>query len=88
MSDSTELMGLLAGIAGGIALAAILHALADRKEGWQNRYEVAVAAEQPVTKVASVLEAMVKYGLVQATGDVAQPNHREYQLDQKALAEA
>jgi len=52
--------------------------LARRRDEKLNRYEVAVAVDEPVTKVYPVLEEMVQDGIVVATGDSA--NERQYEL--------
>jgi hypothetical protein len=43
-----------------------------------NRYQVAVAAGEPVVMVAPVLEQLVSDGTLTAIGDVDSPNNREY----------
>jgi hypothetical protein len=52
--------------------------LAKRRDKKLNRYEVAVAVDEPVTKVYPILEEMVDDGIVVATGDSA--NERQYEL--------
>jgi hypothetical protein len=43
-----------------------------------NRYQVAVAAGEPVVMVAPVLEELVSDGTLTAIGDFDSPNNREY----------
>lgn len=43
-----------------------------------DRYQVAVAAGEPVIKVAPVLEQLVSDGTLSAIGDPDSPNNREY----------
>jgi predicted transcriptional regulator len=59
---------------------AVVKALSERRAQSLNRYQVAVAAGQPVAEVAPVLEEMAEHGVVVASGDPGSPNTREYQL--------
>jgi hypothetical protein len=61
-------------------VVAVVKTLAERRSRRLNRYQVAVAAGQPVAEVTPVLEEMVKHGVVDATGDADSPNTREYEL--------
>jgi len=56
----------------------VVDELAKRRDKKLNRYEVAVAVDEPVTRVYPVLEEMVQDGLVVAIGDSA--NERQYEL--------
>jgi hypothetical protein len=59
---------------------AVVKALSERRAQRLNRYQVAVAAGEPVAEVAPVLEEMAEHGVVVASGDPDSPNTREYQL--------
>jgi len=83
----SEIIGVLAEVAGAMLVAATVRALVERPD-WQNRYEIAVGANQPASQVADLLETMVNRGLVHAMGDPGHPNERTYRLDEAVLAEA
>ncbi|SRR5258708_37849938 len=76
-ADLTSLIALSAFAAP--VVVAVWKALVERRERL-NRYQVAVAASEPVAEVAPILEEMVQSGVVEATGDADSPNTREYQL--------
>lgn len=68
------------------AVVAVLKTLAERRTQRLNRYQVAVAAGQPVAEVTPILEEMADHGVVEATGDLNSPNTREYQLRPEVAA--
>jgi hypothetical protein len=80
MGTQEDLFGIALAIVGGMAAAAILSALFDNSEHWLNRYQIGIEAKQPPSKVREVLEALSDKGLVQATGDPSDSNHRSYRV--------
>jgi CRP-like cAMP-binding protein len=82
-----DAVAALATLAAPVVIAAVLKALGERRTQRLNRYQVAVAAGQPVAEVTPVLEEMVQRGVVEATGgDANSPNTREYQLRSEVAA--
>jgi DNA-binding IclR family transcriptional regulator len=82
-----DVVAALATFAAPVVIAAVLKALGERRAQPLNRYQVAVAAGQPVAEVTPVLEEMVQRGVVNATGgDANTPNTREYQLRPEVAA--
>ena len=79
-----QLIATLAAVATPVVLD-VVKALAERRTKRLNRYQVAVAAGEPVAEVVPILEKMVEHGVVDATGDADSPNTREYQLRPEAI---
>ena len=79
-----EAIATLAAVAMPVVIA-VVRTLEERRARRLNRYQVAVAAGEPVVEVTPVLEKMVERGVVEVTGDAASPNTREYQLKPEAI---